>query len=88
MSLLLKDNAAAIEVGRMTRSTTHDLSSGTYFYKLGQDGSYKSYINQFSAHPTSQSRQQANEERIKKQHMSHKFSLTDVCAFKWVSWQV
>ena len=78
--LLPKDASGEV---RMTRRTTNELSAGTFFFKLGQEGTYKTYVNQFVSNPTALAKSQANEERIKKQSMSHKFSLTDVSAFKW-----
>ena len=80
-SLLLPKDASG-DV-RMTRRTANELSSGIFFFKLGQEGTYKTYVNQFSTNPTALGKAQANDERIKKQSMSHKFSLTDVSAFKW-----
>ena len=80
-SILQRDGAGDI---RMTRKTLHELSSGTLYFKLGQEGTYKSYINHFSSMAAALSKQQANELRTKQTHMSHKFSLTDVTAFKWV----
>jgi nucleosome-remodeling factor subunit BPTF len=79
-ALLPKDASGDV---RMTRRTTHELSSGTFFFKLGQEGTYKTFVNQFSTNPSALAKIQANEERIKKQSMSHKFSLTDVSSFKW-----
>ena len=78
--LLPKDASGEV---RMTRRTTNELSAGTFFFKLGQEGTYKTYVNQFVSNPNALAKSQANEERIKKQSMSHKFSLTDVSAFKW-----
>ena len=69
---------------RMTRRTVQDLSQGTLFFKLGQEGSYKSYVNQYASMPAALSKVHANEERIKRTHMSHKFSLTELSAFKWL----
>ncbi len=69
---------------RMTRRTVQELSSGTLYFKLGQEGTYKTYVNQYTTNPSALSKQQATEERLKRQHMSHKFSLTDTAAFKWV----
>ena len=80
-SLLLPKDASG-EV-RMTRRTMNELSAGTFFFKLGQEGTHKMYVNQFVSNPTALAKAQANEKRIKEQSMSHKFSLTDVSAFKW-----
>ncbi len=69
---------------RMTRRTVQEIEKGTLFFKLGQEGTFKSYINQFTSNPSALSRVQANEERSKRTHMSHKFSLTDASVFKWM----
>lgn len=69
---------------RLTRRTLQDINSGTLFFKLGQEGSYKQYVNHYTTNPNALSKSQANEERIKRQHISHKFSLTDVSVFKWL----
>ena len=60
------------------------MEEGTLFYKLGQEAAYKQYINQFTNNPHALSKVQANEERVKRTHMSHKFSLTDVSTFRWM----
>ena len=69
---------------RMTRRTVQEINQGTLFFKLGQEGNYKSYINQFTSNPSALTKVQANEERNKRTHMSHKFSLTDVSTFRWM----
>lgn len=69
---------------RLTRSTVHHIASGTLYFKLGQEQSFKSYINQYSTNSSALSKVQSNDERVKRTHMSHKFSLTDAAAFKWI----
>lgn len=69
---------------RMTRRTVQEINQGTLFFKLGQEGTFKSYINQFSSNPSALSKVQANEERVKRTHMSHKFSLTEASTFRWM----
>ena len=64
-SLLLPKDASG-DV-RMTRRTANELSSGIFFFKLGQEGTYKTYVNQFATNPTALGKAQANDERIKKQ---------------------
>lgn len=44
---------------------------------------HKEYMNQFSTNPLALNKPQKNEERDKKRHLSHKFSLTDASVFKW-----
>ena len=69
---------------RMTRSTLQQISSGTLYFKLGQENTFRSYINQYTTNPAALSKVQANDERTKRTHMSHKFSLTDAATFKWI----
>jgi len=69
---------------RMTRSTLQQISSGTLYFKLGQENTFRSYINQYTTNPAALTKVQANDERTKRTHMSHKFSLTDAATFKWI----
>lgn len=69
---------------RLTRQKAHQIASGTHLFKLGMDNSFKSYVNQYSTNPVSLNKSQRNEERDKKRHLSHKFSLTQASEFKWV----
>ncbi|CRK99537.1 CLUMA_CG012856, isoform A [Clunio marinus] len=67
----------------LTRSRTNQLYSGTFFFKLGMENSHKEYCNQFTTNPLALNKPQKNEERDKKRHLSHKFSLTQASEFKW-----
>lgn len=67
----------------LTRSRTNQISNGTYFFKLGMDNTHKEYFNQFTTNPLALNKPQKNEERDKKRHLSHKFSLTQASEFKW-----
>ncbi|XP_048270698.1 nucleosome-remodeling factor subunit NURF301 isoform X2 [Bombus terrestris] len=69
---------------RLTRQKAHQIASGTHLFKLGMDNNFKSYVNQYSTNPISLNKAQRNEERDKKRHLSHKFSLTQASEFKWV----
>ena len=68
---------------RMTRLKAHQIASGTYLFKLGMEGSFKNYVNHYAAIPGALTKAQRNEERDKKRHLSHKFSLTQASEFKW-----
>lgn len=57
------------------------------YFKLGMEGNFKSYVNQFNANPTALNKPQRNEDRDKKRHLSHKFSLTPASDFKWTGQQ-
>lgn len=69
---------------RLTRQKAHQIASGTHLFKLGMDNNFKSYVNQYSTNPVSLNKMQRNEERDKKRHLSHKFSLTQASEFKWI----
>lgn len=67
----------------LTRSRSNQISNGTYFFKLGMENAHKEYSNQFTTNPLALNKPQKNEERDKKRHLSHKFSLTQASEFKW-----
>lgn len=69
---------------RMTRLKSNQIANGTYLFKLGMENQFKSYINQFTTNVIALNKPQRNEERDKKRHLSHKFSLTPASEFKWV----
>lgn len=49
-------------------------------FKLGQEGNYLSYVNQFTSNALALTKQQQMDQRDKKRSVSHKFSLNE---FKW-----
>ncbi|XP_011866666.1 PREDICTED: nucleosome-remodeling factor subunit NURF301 isoform X2 [Vollenhovia emeryi] len=69
---------------RVTRQKAHQIASGTHLFKLGMDNNFKSYVNQYTTNTIALNKTQRNEERDKKRHLSHKFSLTQASEFKWV----
>ncbi|XP_018571402.1 nucleosome-remodeling factor subunit NURF301 isoform X2 [Anoplophora glabripennis] len=69
---------------RMTRLKSSQIASGTYLFKLGMENTFKLYVNQFTTNIIALNKPQRNEERDKKRHLSHKFSLTPASEFKWV----
>ncbi|XP_058124580.1 nucleosome-remodeling factor subunit NURF301 isoform X2 [Anopheles coustani] len=71
-------------IDRLTRQKVSELSNGTLYFKLGMENGYKNYINQYTVHPIALNKPQRNEERDKKRHLSHKFSLTQASEFKWL----
>lgn len=66
----------------LTRSKTAALSQTSF--RLGGEGSFRSYNNLFNSNTLALNRHQHAEERDKKRHLSHKFSLTPASDFKWV----
>jgi len=74
--------------GELTRITKKALSTSSVFnnnilFKLGMEGNYKSYQNQFISNALSLNKHQHVEERDKKRQLSHKFSLTLASELKW-----
>ncbi|XP_068148302.1 LOW QUALITY PROTEIN: nucleosome-remodeling factor subunit NURF301 [Drosophila tropicalis] len=82
----IDDIQKADEIGNkmVTRQKTHQLNNGTLYFKLGMDQGFKSYVNQYSSNPIALNKPQRNEERDKRRHLSHKFSLTTASDFKWI----
>uniref|UniRef100_A0A8C6MKM0 Bromodomain PHD finger transcription factor n=1 Tax=Nothobranchius furzeri TaxID=105023 RepID=A0A8C6MKM0_NOTFU len=52
-------------------------------FKLGQEGKYRVYQNQYSTNVLALNKHQHREDYDKKRHLSHKFSLTTTSEFKW-----
>ncbi|KAI8124900.1 Nucleosome-remodeling factor subunit NURF301 [Lucilia cuprina] len=68
----------------VTRQKSLQLSNGTLYFKLGMENSFKSYVNQYTSNVIALNKPQRNEERDKRRHLSHKFSLTTASEFKWM----
>ncbi|XP_074033791.1 nucleosome-remodeling factor subunit NURF301 E(bx) isoform X2 [Leptinotarsa decemlineata] len=83
LGILSRDDNERDE-SRMTRLKSSQMASGTYLFKLGMENSFKLYVNQFTTNVIALNKPQRNEERDKKRHLSHKFSLTPASEFKWV----
>ena len=54
-------------------------------FRLGDatDRTYQRYENQYSSNPLALNRFQLAEDKDKRRHMSHKFSLTQASEFEW-----
>lgn len=74
------------EVARFNSRNTKDMlakgSSGSYF-RLGQEGKYRVYQNQYSTNTLALNKHQHREDHDKRRHLSHKFCLTPAGDFKW-----
>ncbi|KAH8408542.1 hypothetical protein KR215_007131 [Drosophila sulfurigaster] len=68
----------------VTRQKTNQMNSGTLYFKLGMEQGFKNYVNQYATNPIALNKPQRNEERDKRRHLSHKFSLTTASDFKWI----
>ncbi|XP_066560345.1 nucleosome-remodeling factor subunit BPTF [Amia ocellicauda] len=53
------------------------------FFKLGQEGKYRVYHNQFSTNALALNKHQHREDHDKRRHLSHKFCMTPAGDFKW-----
>uniref|UniRef100_A0A668A4H6 Bromodomain PHD finger transcription factor n=1 Tax=Myripristis murdjan TaxID=586833 RepID=A0A668A4H6_9TELE len=68
-----------------TRSTKEVVMKGTlsHFFKLGQEGKYRVYHNQYSSNALALNKHQHREDHDKRRHLSHKFCMTPAGEFKW-----
>lgn len=78
------ENGRGDEAGRITRNRLQQISTGTLYFKLGMENTFKTYENHFASNVNALNKPQRNEERDKKRHLSHKFSLTEASEFKWI----
>uniref|UniRef100_A0A6I8N7L7 Bromodomain PHD finger transcription factor n=1 Tax=Ornithorhynchus anatinus TaxID=9258 RepID=A0A6I8N7L7_ORNAN len=53
------------------------------FFKLGQEGKYRVYHNQYTTNSFALNKHQHREDHDKRRHLSHKFCLTPAGEFKW-----
>ncbi|KAI4894062.1 hypothetical protein NFI96_019329 [Prochilodus magdalenae] len=74
------------EVARLNPRSSKDLvmkgSLGSYF-RLGQEGKYRVYQNQYSSNALALNKHQHREDHDKRRHLSHKFCMTPAGDFKW-----
>ncbi|KAM8880253.1 nucleosome-remodeling factor subunit BPTF-like isoform 8-T9 [Spinachia spinachia] len=74
--------------GDVTRVTTRGkemMMKGTLsqYFKLGQEGKYRVYHNQYSSNTVALNKHQHREDHDKRRHLSHKFCMTPAGEFKW-----
>ncbi|XP_046913050.2 nucleosome-remodeling factor subunit NURF301 E(bx) [Dermatophagoides farinae] len=73
----------------LTRTQRRALPA-TYFevnlFNLGFEGNYRNYQNIYSLIPMALSRNQVQDDRDRRRHLSHKFSLTPMSDLKWASY--
>uniref|UniRef100_A0A4W3K9F2 Bromodomain PHD finger transcription factor n=1 Tax=Callorhinchus milii TaxID=7868 RepID=A0A4W3K9F2_CALMI len=72
------------EVSRL--SARKDLlikGSLSHLFKLGQEGKYRVYQNQYSTSTLALNKHQHREDHDKRRHLSHKFCMTPAGDFKW-----
>ncbi|CAM1310401.1 BPTF (predicted), partial [Pycnogonum litorale] len=71
------------DITQVTRSRQQNNANQVLYFKLGMEGNFKNYVNQYSVNNLALNKPQHAEERSKRQHLSHKFSLTPASEFKW-----
>merc|ERR1712059_52110 len=59
-----------------------DIPPGSY-YKLGEEGTFRQYSNQYTMVTHALSKTQVKEEQDRRMRLSHKFSLTEESFFSW-----
>lgn len=69
---------------RLTRNKVNQINNGTLYFKLGMENAFKNYVNHYVTNVSALNKPQRNEERDKKRHLSHKFSLTTASECKWL----
>lgn len=77
------------ESGTLSRTTRKALPANFWqmnLFKLGLEGNYRQYQNIFSVNQYALNKFQQADERDKKRHLSHKFSLTQASELKWASY--
>ncbi|XP_019939677.2 nucleosome-remodeling factor subunit BPTF isoform X6 [Paralichthys olivaceus] len=68
-----------------TRSSKDVVMKGALcqYFKLGQEGKYRVYHNQYSSNALALNKHQHREDHDKRRHLSHKFCMTPAGEFKW-----
>ncbi|XP_062243495.1 nucleosome-remodeling factor subunit BPTF-like isoform X5 [Platichthys flesus] len=68
-----------------TRSSKDVVMKGalSQYFKLGQEGKYRVYHNQYSSNTLALNKHQHREDHDKRRHLSHKFCMTPAGEFKW-----
>uniref|UniRef100_A0A8C2DF90 Bromodomain PHD finger transcription factor n=1 Tax=Cyprinus carpio TaxID=7962 RepID=A0A8C2DF90_CYPCA len=63
--------------------SSQDGSRSSGFFKLGQEGKFRVYHNQYSTNTLALNKHQHREDHDKRRHLSHKFCMTPAGEFKW-----
>uniref|UniRef100_A0A673MSD8 Nucleosome-remodeling factor subunit BPTF-like n=1 Tax=Sinocyclocheilus rhinocerous TaxID=307959 RepID=A0A673MSD8_9TELE len=64
-------------------SFKRDSNKNSGFFKLGQEGKFRVYHNQYSTNTLALNKHQHREDHDKRRHLSHKFCMTPAGEFKW-----
>ncbi|XP_058266792.1 nucleosome-remodeling factor subunit BPTF isoform X2 [Hemibagrus wyckioides] len=82
-----QDSKALKETPLLSSLVRKDLglktSSSSGYFKLGQEGKFRVYHNQYSTNALALNKHQHREDHDKRRHLSHKFCMTPAGEFKW-----
>ncbi|XP_053530358.1 nucleosome-remodeling factor subunit BPTF isoform X4 [Ictalurus punctatus] len=82
-----QDSKALKETPLLSSLVRKDLGpktgSSSGFFKLGQEGKFRVYHNQYSTNALALNKHQHREDHDKRRHLSHKFCMTPAGEFKW-----
>uniref|UniRef100_A0A8C2DFV0 Bromodomain PHD finger transcription factor n=1 Tax=Cyprinus carpio TaxID=7962 RepID=A0A8C2DFV0_CYPCA len=67
----------------LSKKYTRGLHAKNGFFKLGQEGKFRVYHNQYSTNTLALNKHQHREDHDKRRHLSHKFCMTPAGEFKW-----
>ncbi|XP_013922486.1 PREDICTED: nucleosome-remodeling factor subunit BPTF [Thamnophis sirtalis] len=72
------------EISRMNTKKEIVMKAGiSNYFKLGQEGKYRVYHNQYATNSFALNKHQHREDHDKRRHLSHKFCLSPAGEFKW-----
>ncbi|KAK3520498.1 hypothetical protein QTP70_024113 [Hemibagrus guttatus] len=82
-----QDSKALKETPLLSSLVRKDLglktSTSSGYFKLGQEGKFRVYHNQYSTNALALNKHQHREDHDKRRHLSHKFCMTPAGEFKW-----
>ncbi|XP_062874525.1 nucleosome-remodeling factor subunit BPTF isoform X2 [Trichomycterus rosablanca] len=82
-SKALKETSLLSTYGAFRRELLAKSSSSNGYFKLGQEGKFRVYHNQYSTNTLALNKHQHREDHDKRRHLSHKFCMTPAGEFKW-----
>ncbi|KAK1799264.1 hypothetical protein P4O66_007506 [Electrophorus voltai] len=83
-SKVLKETSLPLSCSSLVRKDpAGKSSSGGGLFKLGQEGKFRVYHNQYSTNTLALNKHQHREDHDKRRHLSHKFCMTPAGEFKW-----
>uniref|UniRef100_A0A672IHS4 Bromodomain PHD finger transcription factor n=1 Tax=Salarias fasciatus TaxID=181472 RepID=A0A672IHS4_SALFA len=71
------------QVAAAVHEANKGFKEGKEYFKLGQEGKYRVYHNQYSSNALALNKHQHREDHDKRRHLSHKFCMTPAGEFKW-----